>query len=89
MYISQQKIEMILAERGMTKKDLAFNIGMARQNVSNVIRRGPAEPKTVGKLALGLGVPVAEIIKEASQRPLQSCWSSISFISAAKPRPRR
>lgn len=64
MYISQQKIEMILAERGMTKKELALSIGMTRQNVSNVIRRGTAEPKTAGKLARGLGVTVAEIIKE-------------------------
>ena len=27
---------------------------------------GPCEPKTAGKLAAGLGVPVAEIIEERS-----------------------
>lgn len=65
MTISALRIETILAERHMTKKDLAEKCQMTRQSVSAIIRRGTAEPKTVGKLAAGLGVPVVEIIMEA------------------------
>ena len=64
MTINTQRIELMLAERGMTKAALAASCGISRQNVSTIIRRGTAEPKTVGKLAAGLGVPVTDIIKE-------------------------
>ena len=66
MNISAQKIETMLAEKGMTKAALAKNCGVSRQNVSTVIRRGTCEPKTAGKLAAGLGVSVADIIEERS-----------------------
>lgn len=62
MIINTQRIETMLAERGLTKASLAAESGISRQNVSTIIRRGTCEPKTAGKLAAGLGVPVAEII---------------------------
>lgn len=65
MNISATKIETILAERGITKATLADKTGISRQNISTIIRRGTAEPKTVGKLAAGLGVNVSDIIEEA------------------------
>lgn len=65
MNISTRKIETMLAERGMTKSALSESCGISRQNISTIIRRGTCEPKTAGKLALGLGVPVAELIEEA------------------------
>lgn len=64
MTINTTRIELVLAERGMTRTALAANCGISRQNVSTIIRRGTCEPKTAGKLAAGLGVPVADIIKE-------------------------
>lgn len=64
MTINTQRIETMLAERGLTKAAYAENCGISRQNVSTIIRRGTCEPKTAGKLATGLGVPVADIIKE-------------------------
>ena len=64
MNISTTKIETLLAERGMTKAALSESCGISRQNISTIIRRGTCEPKTVGKLALGLGVPVDELIEE-------------------------
>lgn len=64
MLINATKIETLLAERGMTKVALADACGISRQNVSTIIRRGTCEPKTAGKLAMGLNVPVSEIIKE-------------------------
>lgn len=66
MTINTTKLETMLAERGLTKAAYAANCGISRQNVSTIIRRGTCEPKTAGKLAAGLGVPVAEIIKEGS-----------------------
>lgn len=67
MNIEAQYIETKLAELGITKKALAANCGISRQNVSTIIRRGTCEPKAAGKLAAGLGVPVAEIIREEAR----------------------
>ena len=66
MTINTIRIEMMLAERGLTKAAFAESCGISRQNVSTIIRRGTCEPKTAGKLAAGLGVPVADIIVERS-----------------------
>ena len=63
MNINAIKIETLLAERGMTKKDLADACGISRQNISTIVRRGTCEPKTAGKLAAGLGVPVTDILE--------------------------
>ena len=64
MTIDTTRIETMLAERGLTKKEYAANCGISRQNVSTIMRRGTCEPKTAGKLATGLGISVADIIKE-------------------------
>ena len=64
MTINTQRIETILADHGMTKAEFAARCRISRQNVSTIIRRGTCEPKTAGKLAGGLGVPVSEILKE-------------------------
>lgn len=66
MNINTTKIETCLAELGITKAELAKRCGMSRQNISTIVRRGTCEPKTAGKLAVGLGGPVTEIIKEVS-----------------------
>ena len=65
MNINVIKIEILLAERGMTKAALADNCGVSRQNISTIIRRGTCEPRTAGKLAAGLGVDVADILEGA------------------------
>lgn len=67
MLINAQYIEMRLAELGLTKKALAASCGISAQNVSTIIRRGTCEPKTAGRLAAGLGVPVAEIVQEEAR----------------------
>lgn len=64
MNIRTQCIEVKIAELGLTKKALAAKCGISAQNISTIIRRGTCEPKTAGKLAAGLGVPVADIISE-------------------------
>ena len=62
MKINAIKIEMLMAEQGLTKGAFAEKCGIARQNISTIIRRGTCEPKTVGKMAAGLGVTVADIV---------------------------
>jgi len=64
MEISTVRIETVMAEQGMTKTGLAARSGVSRQNISTIIRRGTCEPRTAGKLAAGLGVPVADILPE-------------------------
>lgn len=64
MTINTIKIDLIKAEQGLTNVDLACRCGISRQNISTIIRRGTCEPKTAGKLAVGLGVSVADIIKK-------------------------
>lgn len=63
MQIDSIKIKLILAEQEMTKTDLAERAGISQQSISNILTRGTCEPKTAGKLAKGLGVPVTEITK--------------------------
>ena len=66
MTINPVRIELLLAERDMTKAALAEKCNMSRQNISTIVRRGTCEPRTAGKLAAGLGVSVAEIIEGRS-----------------------
>lgn len=61
MNINPTKIEMLLAEQSMTKTALAGKCGISRQNISTIVRRGTCEPRTAGKLAMGLGVTIEDI----------------------------
>lgn len=56
-------IEALLAKRGMSKTALSEQSGICRANISVILRRGTCEPRTAGKLAAGLGVPVEHIVK--------------------------
>ena len=64
MTINARRIETLMAEMGLTKRGMSQRCGISAQNLSTIIRRGTCEPRTVGKLAAGLGVPVAEIIEK-------------------------
>lgn len=50
MTINAQRIETMLAERGLTKSALAANCGISAQNVSTIIRRGTCEPIIIDNL---------------------------------------
>ena len=63
MRLDVMKIAQLLAEQGLTKSELASRSGVSRQQISTIIGRGTCAPKTAGKLATGLGVSVAEIMK--------------------------
>ena len=64
MKIDVYKIKVILAEKEMTRSALAGLCGISRQNISTILTRGTCALKTAGKLAKGLGISVAEIIKQ-------------------------
>lgn len=64
MKLNTTKIALILADRELTRAALAEKCGISRQNISTILTRGTCEPKTAGKLAKGLGIDPAEIIKE-------------------------
>lgn len=64
MKISKQRIQLYLAEQNLTAKALAEKIGMMPQNLSGILSRGACQPVTAARIANGLGVSVAEIMKE-------------------------
>ena len=64
MTISATKINLLKAEQRLTNSALAERSGISRQNISTILLRGTCNPITAGKLARGLGVSVADIIKE-------------------------
>lgn len=64
MKVNTNKVKLILAEQELTMTAFAKNSGVSRQNISIIFARGTCNPVTAGKLAKGLGVPVAEIVKE-------------------------
>ena len=64
MKLDTMKIVMLLAERNMTKKELAERCGISRQSLSTITVRGTCTPRNAGKIAAGLGVHVSEILKE-------------------------
>ena len=64
MTLNVRNIEIKMAEQGLTQTALAKSIGMCTTVISRAIKRGTADPKTVGKLARGLGASVEEVTVE-------------------------
>jgi hypothetical protein len=63
MKISKQKVEQIMAEKGLTAAEVAKRSGVSRQNFSTIKLRGTCEPATAGKIARGLGVNVSDVLE--------------------------
>ena len=63
MKINTRRIMQLLAEQGLTKSELSSKSGVSRQQISVILVRGTCTPITAGKLAIGLGVPVVEIME--------------------------
>ena len=64
MKLNTAAILCLLARNGMTRTELAERAGVSRQQISTIMLRGTCSPKTAGKIALGLDVPVEEICAE-------------------------
>ena len=64
MKISSVKIELLLARKNMTNKELAEKSGVCRQNISIIKKRGTCTPASLAKLAKALEVDPADLIEE-------------------------
>lgn len=64
MVLDSHKVNLWLANKGMTKTELAQKCGISCTGLCNVLVRGRCNPVTAGKIANGLGVSVEEIVKE-------------------------
>lgn len=64
MNISREKIELLMANKGLTASELATLSGISRQSFSTVKLRGTCTPATAGKIAKGLCVDPADIIEK-------------------------
>lgn len=62
MKIDNQKLDMILARRCMSRCDLRD--GSSPQTLMRIKKGEDVKPKTAGRIARALGVDVAEIIEQ-------------------------
>lgn len=62
MKINISNVEFIMAMKGLKSYQVAEKAGMSRQAFSTVKQRGTCTPRTVAKIAKGLGVEVEKII---------------------------
>lgn len=61
--VNVQRVNLLLAMQGHTQTSLAPLCGLSRQSISTILTRGTAAPKSVGKLAAGLGVAPEDIVR--------------------------
>ena len=61
MNISKEKINILLAETGLTQTELAARAQISRTGLSGIIAKGMCRPVTAGKIANAFGVSVKEL----------------------------
>ena len=61
MKLNLQRIQMVMADRQMSKGALARLMGIAGCTLTAKFRRGRCSPSSAGRMAEALGVAVAEI----------------------------
>ena len=64
MVLSRKKIELAMAEKQMSRREVAEKMGVTTNCINVILRRQTTAPKTVGRLAAALGVPVVELIED-------------------------
>lgn len=64
MKIDEKKYRLVLAERQLSTAALARKCSISRTWLYSVLKSDSILPKTAGKIANGLGVPVTEIIQD-------------------------
>lgn len=57
------QITLFLGRKCMTRRELCKLTGITEANMSTIIKRGTAAPKTAGLIAAALGVDIEEIVK--------------------------
>lgn len=64
MRINKLKFQFALGRAGLTQAELAEKIHMSRGNLSTIINGKSCQPKTMFKIADGLGVDVTELLED-------------------------
>ena len=62
MKISKDKIDLIMANKGLTAVEVSKRSGISRQNFSTIKLRGTCTAPTAFKIAKGLGVDASEFL---------------------------
>lgn len=68
MKINSGFIRLCIAERSMTLNDVERKGGIAPNSLASILRRGSCSTVTAGRIARGLGVPVARIVSMKEDR---------------------
>ena len=61
MRVNAKYIKIKMAEQGLTRDRLAEKSNLNPSTITRTVKHGVCAPKTAGKLAQALGVPVAEV----------------------------
>ena len=62
--IQRSRIELIQANKGMSRKQIAEKANVDPRTISVIMRRGRCRPETAGKIARALGVDPKDIMEE-------------------------
>lgn len=62
--LSQKKFALAMAEKGFTQRDLAREMGVTSQYVTNILSKNEVTPFVMGKLSKALSVSVPELIAD-------------------------
>ena len=67
MNINVTRIEVILANKGLTRAALGKMAGISRQSISTILARGSCSTINAGKIARALGVDAEELVVEVKK----------------------
>lgn len=62
MRIDKKKLDFILAEKELTKKDISERLRMSQVRLSYILNADRLQPKTIGRIAKSLNVHVEDLI---------------------------
>ena len=65
---NRRRIEILMANKGMTVSDIMRVSGLARQTVRSIVHGKSVKPVTFGRFAKAMGVPVEDIIDDREHK---------------------
>jgi dUTP pyrophosphatase len=66
-----QKVRRLIAEKGWTHEDMAWECGMAKKQITWLLKIGRCRPNTLSILADALGVEIKELLYERKDDPMK------------------
>ena len=64
MQLNMKKVNIAIANSGLTKKELAEKAGCSRQRFMTILNQRELTPLAVGKVAKALNVDAADIVED-------------------------